>query len=296
MVPCKGLFEDGNPAKSQSSVARRPSFLLSQSHLVFSFHLVHVQTSCGIQLRQRTSAGGCRLANGHPLTAMATSSRKLGKQPLGDTRASPVPAVLDRVNEEPSQDEAEASTRKPRASTATPDADSSASRTSTSSRSAKDNDGSPSSSQASTLGKLRAGEDAAQLSVSSLLSQATAGTDRYALAGPSTATPVLDGIRALIHDLTTIEFNFGGLPIRLRLGLLWFVLILVGGILLIRSQVLHPGERQSPVEQPQNGTPVIVSHGGSGSVNGTEDFTSLPELVTPTCSTGFVSIHSYPFN
>jgi len=227
---------------------------------------------------------------------MATSSCKLGKQPLNDTRASSVPAILDQVNEEPSHDEAEASTRKPRASTATPGAGSSASRTSTSTRSAKDNDGSPSSSQASTLGKLRAGEDAAQLSGSSLLSQATAVTDRSASASPSTDTPVLDGIRALIHDLTTIEFNFGGLPIRLRLGLLWFVLILVVGILLIKSQLLHSGEGQNPVEQPQNGAPVVVSVGGSGPVNGTEGFASLPELVTPTCSTGFVSMDSQSFN
>jgi hypothetical protein len=59
------------------------------------------------------------------------------------------------------------------------------------------------------------------------------------------ATPVLDGTRGLIHDLTTIEFNFGGLPIRLRLGLHWFLLLVVGGIAIIRSGTIRPGDGQT---------------------------------------------------
>ncbi|KAH8767874.1 hypothetical protein BGZ57DRAFT_988038 [Hyaloscypha finlandica] len=159
------------------------------------------------------------------------------------------------------------------------------SRTSTSSRSARDNAGSPSSSQASTVGKVADGElEEGQLSVSSLVK-----TPRYMQASGSSATPLLDGIRGLIHDLTTIEFNFGGLPIRLRLGLLWFLLLVIGGILIIRSQVLQTGGGQTPVGPPApSETPVVVPIGFPVSTNGTEAAASFSESVVPTCTLDYV--------
>ena len=115
-------------------------------------------------------------------------------------------------------------------------------------------------------------------------------------ASGSSATPLLDGIRGLIHDLTTIEFNFGGLPIRLRLGLLWFLLLVIGGILIIRSQVLQTGGGQTPVGPPApSETPVVVPIGFPVSTNGTEAAASLSESVVPTCTLDYVSLDVYLF-
>lgn len=121
-------------------------------------------------------------------------------------------------------------------------------------------------------------------------------TPRYMQASGSSATPLLDGIRGLIHDLTTIEFNFGGLPIRLRLGLLWFLLLVIGGILIIRSQVLQTGGGQTPVGPPApSETPVVVPIGFPVSTNGTEAAASLSESVVPTCTLDYVSLDVYLF-
>jgi len=202
--------------------------------------------------------------------------------------------VLEEGINEYSNNEPEASTSAPKTTPrrTAPASRAESSRTSTSSRSARDNAGSPSSSQASTVGKVADGElEEGQLSVSSLVK-----TPRYMQASGSSATPLLDGIRGLIHDLTTIEFNFGGLPIRLRLGLLWFLLLVIGGILIIRSQVLQTGGGQTPVGPPApSETPVVVPIGFPVSTNGTEAAASFSESVVPTCTLDYVSLDVYLF-
>lgn len=224
-----------------------------------------------------------------------------GKQPADLTDTTPS-AVLDRVLEEGLEDhfinEPEASTSTSshthgsgRVSRIIPASHAESSRTSTSSRSARDNAGSPSSSQASTVGKVADGEfDEGQSSVSSL-----GKTSRNKQASAYSPTPLLDGTRGLIHDLTTIEFNFGGLPIRLRLGLLWFLMLVIGGILLIRSQALQSGGGQAPIgPPPPTETPAVGLIGAPVSLNGTDIFASAPEISVPICPLDFVSIHSCP--